>query len=103
MGHDPDKATERSRMASHGGRGKVHTETRAVKKLTDKVLEGEILPPVAHAVVALQNIKLRSIELERKIKETEELEARLQVLEQEYLPEQNQRPRFGPHRRGVGR
>jgi hypothetical protein len=54
---------------------------KLMDKLTNKVLEGEVLPPVAHAVVALQNIKLRSIELERKIKETEELEARLEVLE----------------------
>lgn len=38
-------------------------------ELTTKALEGEISPSVAHAVVALQNIKLRAIETERRIEE----------------------------------
>ena len=62
IGHDPDKANERRRMASRGGRGRVNTETRAIKKLmdslTEQALAGEIDSSVVHAVVALQNIKL---------------------------------------------
>jgi hypothetical protein len=85
-------------MAARGGRGKVNTETKAVKKLmdklTDKVLGGEVLPSVAHAVVALQNIKLRAIETERKVKETQELEVRLEALEE-------QAQKNGSHKRGV--
>jgi len=50
-------------------------ETRAVKKLMDeltaKVLVGDVEPAVSHAVVALQNIKLRTIEVERRIEETD--------------------------------
>ena len=53
----------------------MNTETRAVKKLMDdltaKVLAGEIEPAVSHAVVALQNIKLRAIETERKLEEAD--------------------------------
>ncbi len=82
LGHDPTKAAERRRMASRGGRGKTNPETRAVKKLmddlTDKVLAGEVEPAVSHAVVALQNIKLRAIEIERRLDEAdvrEEFEA----------------------------
>jgi hypothetical protein len=73
--HDPKNASERRRTASRGGRGRVNTETRAVKKLMDdltaKVLAGEIEPAVSHAVVALQNIKLRAIETERKLEEAD--------------------------------
>jgi hypothetical protein len=62
-------------MASRGGRGKTNPETRAVKKLMDelttKVLAGEVEPAVSHAVVALQNIKLRAIEIERRLDEAD--------------------------------
>jgi hypothetical protein len=75
LGHDPDKVAERRRTASRGGRGRVNTETRAVKKLMDdltrKVLAGEVEPAVSHAVVALQNIKLRAIEIERRLDEAD--------------------------------
>ena len=75
LGHDPRYAAERRRTASRGGRGRKNTETRAVKKLMDelttKALEGEITPAAVHAVVALQNIKLRAIEIERRIEEAD--------------------------------
>jgi hypothetical protein len=62
-------------MASRGGRGKTNPETRAVKslmdKLTTKVLAGDVEPAVSHAVVALQNIKLRAIEIERRLEEAD--------------------------------
>ena len=75
LGHDPAKAAERRRTASRGGRGRVNTETKAVKKLmedlTAKVLVGDVEPAVSHAVVALQNIKLRAIEVERRLEEAD--------------------------------
>lgn len=75
LGHDPAKTSERRRMASRGGRGKTNPETRAVKKLMDqltaKALAEEISPAVVHAVVALQNIKLRAIETERRLDEAD--------------------------------
>jgi hypothetical protein len=62
-------------MASRGGRGRTNPETRAVKKLMDelttKVLSGDVEPAVSHAVVALQNIKLRAIEIERRLEEAD--------------------------------
>jgi len=62
-------------MASRGGRGRVNTETRAVKKLMGelptKALAGDVTPTVVHAVVALQNIKLRAIEVERRLDESD--------------------------------
>ena len=75
IGHDPAKAQERRRTASRGGRGRTNPETRAIKKLMDelttKVLAGELGTQEAHAVVALQNIKLRAIEIERRIDEAD--------------------------------
>jgi hypothetical protein len=40
-------------------------------ELTAKVLAGDVEPAVSHAVVALQNIKLRAIEVERRLEETD--------------------------------
>jgi hypothetical protein len=39
--------------------------------LTRKVLAGEVEPAVSHAVVALQNIKLRAVEIERRLEEAD--------------------------------
>src|SRR5215216_1458997 len=62
--HDPDRADERRRNASRGGRMKGAGEISDLKKqlanLAADVLSGEV---------------------EREIKETEELEARLEALE----------------------
>jgi hypothetical protein len=75
--HDPANAAERRRTASRGGRGKANTAARDVRKLmdelTEKVLGGKLEPKEAHAVVALQNIKLRSIEVERRLAESDVL------------------------------
>lgn len=53
----------------------MNAETRAIKKLmddlTEKVLAGEVEPAVSHAVVALQNIKLRAVEIERRLEEAD--------------------------------
>jgi hypothetical protein len=40
-------------------------------ELTTKVLSGDVEPAVSHAVVALQNIKLRAIEIERRLEEAD--------------------------------
>jgi hypothetical protein len=72
--HDPSNASARLRGQSRGGRG-GNPETKRIKKLmdelTEKVLSGELEPARSHAVVALQNIKLRAIEIERKLEESD--------------------------------
>jgi hypothetical protein len=50
--------------------------------LTTRALEGDLEPSVVHAVVALQNIKLRAIEQERKVRELEDVLTRLDALEE---------------------
>jgi hypothetical protein len=67
-----------------GERGDSGTEGAAkaqLKKLAADVLSGEVDRGAATAVNQIINSQARLLELERKIKETEELEARLEALE----------------------
>jgi hypothetical protein len=92
--HDPDRAEERRRNASRGGKsgggGRGSGELAEIKallsELTNRVLGGEGVEALetGRAAVANQlvNTRLRAVELERKIKETDELEARIEELEQ---------------------
>jgi antitoxin (DNA-binding transcriptional repressor) of toxin-antitoxin stability system len=84
--HDPTNADKRRRAASKGGRGGGGKEIRDLKKriseVIDAVLEGS--QDRGRAAVAIQGFNaLRGVlELERKIKETDELETRIEALEQ---------------------
>ena len=84
--HDPERAGERPRNASRAGKSTGTREVRDLKrrisKVIDAVLEGT--QDRGRAAVAIQGFNaLRGVlELERKIKETDELEARIEALEQ---------------------
>ena len=84
--HDPANAEKRRRGASRGGRAKANRELPTIKALledlTERVLSGELDTGRAAVANQLVNTRLRAIEQERKNRETEELEARLEVLEQ---------------------
>ena len=92
--HHPDHADERRRHGSkggkRGGRGRPQGETHAIKAqledLTERVLAGDL--PTGPVAVANQliNTRLRAVELERKVRETDELEARLEALEAKIQP-----------------
>jgi len=83
--HDPARSQERKRNASKGGRSKGNPKlARLDKQLEDLVadtLEGKVERGVAAVVNQIINTRARLVELERKIKEAEELEARLEALE----------------------
>jgi hypothetical protein len=91
--HHPDHEERCRRAASKGGkragRGRPASELAGVKvllgKLTARVLGEEGTEPLetGPAAVANQliNTRLRAIDLERKIRELDDLEARLEVLE----------------------
>jgi hypothetical protein len=49
--------------------------------MADKVLSEELNRSAAAVAGQLLNIKLRAIEVERKVKETDELEERIEALE----------------------
>jgi hypothetical protein len=83
--HDPDRAEERQRNAARGGKSKGNSEISDLKKqlkdLAKGVLAGEVERGTAAVVNQILNTRARLIELERKIREQEELEARLEALE----------------------
>jgi hypothetical protein len=83
--HDPANADKRRRDAAKAGRSTPNGELKEVKgllkKLTQQVLSGELQTSSAAVANQLLNTRLRAIELERKWKEIEELEARLEAVE----------------------
>jgi hypothetical protein len=91
--HHPDHSEQRRRNASKGGkRGGRGRPARSgieglkdikdlLKSLTDGVLSGEVERATAIAANQLLNTALRAIELERRWKEMEDLEGRLEALE----------------------
>jgi len=83
--HDPKRAEERKRNASRAGRSgsrEIKDLKRRISEVIDTVLEGS--QDRGRAAVAIQGLNaLRSVlELERKIWEAEELESRLEALEE---------------------
>ena len=88
--HDPERKVERSRNASRAARSKPSREIVAVKEqlqeIADRVLLGDLDRADAAVVSQILNVKLRALETERRIRETEEFEARLQELEREIAP-----------------
>ena len=83
--HDPARSQERKRNASRGGRSKGNQrlakldkqlEDLAADTLADKVERG-----VAAVVNQIINTRARLVELDRKLREQEELEARLEAIE----------------------
>jgi len=72
-------------MASKAARSKPNRELLSIKALledlTERVLRGELQTGPAAVANQLVNTRLRAIEQERKNKETEELESRIEALE----------------------
>jgi len=83
--HSPENSEKRRRRASRGGRAKANRELPEIKALledlTDRVLSGELQTGPAAVANQLINTRLRAIEVERKIREAEEIEERLTHLE----------------------
>jgi hypothetical protein len=88
--HDPANAEKRRRGASRGGRAKANRELPTIKALledlTDQVLAGDLETSKAAVANQLINTRLRAIEVERKIREVEEIEERLAALERSIRP-----------------
>ena len=87
--HHPDRAEQRSRNASRGGksggRGRSNNELGEAKNqlqyLTDAILDGRVNRADAAVCGQLLNVKLRALEQERRWREVEELAARLEAVE----------------------
>jgi hypothetical protein len=83
--HDPANADKRRRSASKAARSKPSRELVGIKALlsdlTERVLSGEVETGRAAVANQLVNTRLRAVEIERKIKEADEMEARIEELE----------------------
>jgi len=90
--HDPDRAEQRRRDASRGGkaggngRSSGLSETgeakRWIRALVSRLLKGEVERDVATACFMGLGTLARFIELERRIREQDEIEERLAALEE---------------------
>lgn len=83
--HDPERKEERRRNASRAGKSTGGKEIKDLKKRISEVVEAVLdgSQDRGRAAVAIQGFNaLRGVlELERKVKETDELEARIEELE----------------------
>jgi hypothetical protein len=90
INHHPDYEQARRRRASkggkRGGRGRPQRETEDIKTLledlTERVLSGELETGRAAVANQLINTRLRAVEQERKVRELEDVLARLDALEE---------------------
>ena len=83
--HDPERAEERRLNASRAGRARHDPEIREIKKLLKDlysgVLEGRVERAAAAVANQVANTRLRAIEVERRMREADELEERLDEME----------------------
>ena len=97
--HDPDRAAERERNASRAGRSSggraVRDLKRRISTVVNDVLEGSL--DRSRAAVAIQGLNaLRgALELERRVKEVDELEERLAEIERRLGQTQEREQRKG--------
>src|SRR5215212_3818939 len=83
--HEQNRAEERRRNSSRAGRtkraGEISDLKKQLKDLAADVLSGKVGHSEAAVINQILNTRARLIELERKIREQEELEERLEALE----------------------
>ncbi len=83
--HDPKNAKRRRRGQSRGGKAKASAEIRDLKKqleeLVEEVRAGRMERGDAVVVKQILNTRARLIELERKVKEQDEVIERIEALE----------------------
>ena len=84
--HDPANAERRRRAASRGGKGKASRATkelhRLLEDLTKRVIDGELETSRGAVANQLIGTRIRLFEYERRLKELEEFEERIEALEQ---------------------
>lgn len=97
--HHPDRADARRRSASkggkRGGRGRPSVEVSELKgQLSDLyagVLDGTTEPKVGAVAAQIANVRARLVETELKVREVEELEAKLEELSEAFERQQGAR------------
>src|SRR5215211_6189278 len=87
--HDPAHAGERHRMASRAARAKPGSKElselkKQLSRLAEDVRNGGLDSKVGAVVNQIMNTRLRALEMERAIRETDELAAEIEELKREY-------------------
>jgi hypothetical protein len=86
--HDPARKEARHRNASKAARSKPGREIKDLKvqleSLAKDVLKKSVEPKVGAVVCQILNTRARLIEVDRKLRETEELEARIEELSEAF-------------------
>jgi flagellar motility protein MotE (MotC chaperone) len=84
--HDAERADQRSRNASKAAKSKGSTELAEIKaqlrRIADDVLAGDLEKGRGSIAAQVLGVFVRVVEVERRVKETDELEERLAALEQ---------------------
>jgi hypothetical protein len=82
--HDPANSGKRRRAASRGGKGNKSKVSKDLHKLledlTGQVVSGDLEPYPASVAGQLIGVRLRLLEFERRVRETDTLEARIEEL-----------------------
>ncbi len=82
--HDPRNAEKRRRGASRGGKGKASKVSKdlhtLLEDLTQQVIAGELETSRGAVANQLITTRIKLFEFERRLKETEELERRVEEL-----------------------
>ncbi len=99
--HDPANSDKRRRAASKGGKGNRSKVSRdlhnLLEDLTERVVGGGLEPYPASVAGQLVGVRLRLLEFERRLRETDELEAKLDEMA-EALESQKGRSAYGSAR-----
>jgi hypothetical protein len=97
--HDPARSEDRKRAASRGGRGKASKLSKTLHELledlTERVVTGKLETSRGAVANQLIGTRIRLLDYERRLKEVEELEARLEALEQAAEGQKGGRRRWG--------
>ena len=83
--HDPNRKAQRQKIAAKAGRSKPTAELNQIKarikQLCEDVLEGEVDKSKASVSIQGYGVLKGYLELERRLREAEELEQRIEQLE----------------------
>jgi hypothetical protein len=88
LGTRPAHAETRRRMASRAARAKPTREISDLKdqlsRLAEDVTTGKVVPKIRAVVNQIINTRLRALEMERSIRETDELASEIEELKRGY-------------------
>ena len=84
--HAPENSAKRQKAAARGGKGKAGRATKELhallEDLTRRVIDGELETSRGAVANQLIGTRIRLFEYERRLKELEEFETRIETLEQ---------------------